>query len=87
VGATRLPLQTRISEAIADFYDGALHEVNFRTQPDEAVKTIKPLGKRQARSRIKDLIHRSLLDADTRLILTNAIYFKGQWRRNSKGCH
>jgi serpin B len=27
-------------EAIADFYDGALHVVNFRAQPDEAVRTI-----------------------------------------------
>src|SRR3954453_20976494 len=27
-------------EAIADFYDGAFYEVNFRTQPDEAVRAI-----------------------------------------------
>src|SRR6202035_1160708 len=31
---------TDFQEAIADFYDGALHEVNFRAQPDEAVRTI-----------------------------------------------
>jgi serpin B len=66
-------------EAIADFYDGALHEVNFRTQPDEAVKTINAWVSDKTRARIKDLINRSFINDDTRLILTNAIYFKGQW--------
>ena len=32
--------QAAFQEAIADFYDGALHVVNFRAQPDEAVRTI-----------------------------------------------
>ena len=31
---------TDFQEAIADFYDGALHEVNFSAQPEEAVKAI-----------------------------------------------
>jgi len=66
-------------EAIADFYDGALHEVNFRTKPDEAVKTINAWVSNKTRARIRDLISRSVIDDDTRLILTNAIYFKGKW--------
>jgi serpin B len=66
-------------EAIADFYDGALHQVNFRTQPDAAVKTINDWVSDKTRTRIKDLINRDLIDDDMRLILTNAVYFKGQW--------
>jgi len=66
-------------EAVADFYDGALHEVNFRTQPDEAVKTINTWVSDKTGGKIKDLIQRDLIDPDTRLILTNAIYFKGTW--------
>jgi len=68
-------------EAIADFYDGALHLVNFRAKPDEAVKTINSWVSDKTRAKIKELINRSLINADTRLILTNAIYFKGQWHK------
>jgi serpin B len=66
-------------EAIADFYDGALHEVNFLAMPDEAVKTINTWVSDKTGGKIKDLIQRDLIDQDTRLILTNAIYFKGTW--------
>jgi serpin B len=68
-------------EAIADFYDGALHEVNFLTQADQAVKTINAWVSEKTRENIKNLIQRSHIDADTRLILTNAIYFKGRWEK------
>jgi serpin B len=66
-------------EAIADFYDGALHVVDFRTQPDEAVKTINAWVSDKTSAKINELINRNLIDKDTRLILTNAIYFKGPW--------
>jgi serpin B len=66
-------------EAIADFYDGALHVVNFRAKPDEAVATINAWVNDMTRQKIKDLLKRGMIDDDTRLVLTNAIYFKGQW--------
>lgn len=66
-------------EAIAEFYDAALHVLDFRTKPDEAVKTINAWVSEKTRAKIKELLHRSLIDKDTCLILTNAIYFKGQW--------
>jgi serpin B len=66
-------------EAVADFYDGALHVVNFRTQPDEAVQTMNAWVSTKTREKIKELIQRDFISPDTRLMLTNAIYFKGQW--------
>jgi serpin B len=71
--------KTAFQEAIADFYDGALHEVNFRTQPDDAVKTINAWVSDKTRAKIKELVNRNLIHQDTCLVLTNAIYFKGQW--------
>ena len=53
--------------------------VNFQTQPDEAVKAINAWVSTKTRARIKELINRDVLNGDTRLILTNAIYFKGRW--------
>src|SRR5262249_48737503 len=35
----------------------------------------------KTREKIKDLLHRDHIKADTRLILTNAIYFKGKWEK------
>ncbi len=66
-------------KAIADFYDGAFHEVNFRAQPDEAVRTINAWVSDKTREKIKELVKRDFINDDTRLVLTNAIYFKGQW--------
>src|SRR5580692_4588269 len=66
-------------EAIADFYDGALHVVNFLAQPDDAVKTINRWVSDKTGARIKELLNRDFINEDTRLILTNAICFKARW--------
>jgi serpin B len=66
-------------EAIADFYDGALHIVNFHAEPDEAIKTINAWVSGKTREKIKELVKRDFINDDTRLVLTNAIYFKGRW--------
>ena len=65
--------------AVAEFYGGSFHEINFRTQPDEAVRAINAWVSDKTREKIKKLIERNFISADTRLILTNAIYFKGRW--------
>src|SRR5262249_9005702 len=66
-------------KAVTDFYDGAFNEVNFVDLPDQAVTTINAWVSDKTREKIKELIHRDFINEDTRLILTNAIYFKGQW--------
>jgi serpin B len=68
-------------EAIADFYDGALHEVAFRAKPDEAVKTMNSWVSGKTREKIRELVRRDFISDDTRLVLTNAIYFKGRWEK------
>jgi serpin B len=68
-------------EAIADFYDGALHEVNFRDEPDNAVKAINSWASTKTHAKIKQLVGRELIGPDTLLVLTNAIYFMGRWEQ------
>jgi serpin B len=67
--------------AVADFYDGAFHEVNFRAQPDEAVRAINAWVSGKTREKIRELVKRDFIGDDTRLVLTNAIYFKGRWEQ------
>jgi serpin B len=66
-------------KAVADCYDGAFREVDFVTLADEAVQSINAWVSDKTRAKIRELIHRDFINEDTRLILTNAIYFKGRW--------
>lgn len=72
-------IKPAFKKAIAEFYAGAFNEVDFVNDPDQAVKTINAWVRQQTRDKIKDLINRDAVSAVTRLILTNAIYFKGLW--------
>jgi serpin B len=59
-------------EAIADFYDGALHAVNFRSHPDEAARAINAWVSDKTREKIRELIQPDFITPETRLILTQA---------------
>src|SRR6516162_2870931 len=56
-------------KAVTDFYDGAFNEVNFVAQPDEAVQSINAWVSDKTREKIKELMRRDCINADTRLIL------------------
>jgi len=62
-------------------YGAGLNEVDFQTAAEEARKTINAWVEQQTKDKIKDLIPPRAVDALTRLVLTNAIYFKGDWLR------
>ena len=71
-------------ELVRTEYDGRLTEVDFVRAADAARKTINTWVEKQTRGKIKDLIPEGVLDSTTRLVLTNAIYFKGNWARQFK---
>jgi serpin B len=60
-------------------YHAGLNEVDFERATEEARKTINTWVEDKTQHRIKDLLQPGILSADTRLVLTNAIYFKGLW--------
>jgi serpin B len=66
-------------ESIQSSYDGGLRQVDFRHAPEAARKTINSWVEEQTKDRIKDLLGPGMIATDTRLVLTNAIYFKGFW--------
>jgi serpin B len=61
------------------YYWAGLKEVDFRDAPEEARREINRWVEEQTRDHIKDLIGQGVLTGETRLVLTNAIYFKGKW--------
>jgi serpin B len=60
-------------------YGGKLQQVDFVKAAEQARQTINTWVEKQTNGKIKDLISPGVLDAMTRLVLTNAIYFKGNW--------
>jgi len=60
-------------------YDGDLQQVDFSKQTEEARKTINAWVEKKTKDKIKELLKPGMLDSATRLVLTNAIYFKGKW--------
>lgn len=70
-----LPAFTQLTQK---YYHAGLEEVDF-DQPEQARKTINGWVDKETRDKIKDLIPAGILNPLTRLVLTNAIYFKAPW--------
>jgi serpin B len=65
-------------------YGAGLREVDFAGDAEGARRTINAWVEKQTHDKIKDLLKPGVLDSMTRLVLTNAIYFKGDWLRQFK---
>lgn len=66
--------------AIADrCYEAGFKEVDYARQTELARQTINRWVEEKTEKKIVELIKPQILDTLTRLVLTNAIYFKGQW--------
>ena len=61
------------------YYGAGLRTVDFVTKTEDARKTINVWVEEKTNEKIKELIMPGLLSPMTRLVLTNAIYFKGDW--------
>jgi serpin B len=59
-------------------YGAGLNDVDF-AQSKEAAKTINDWVAKQTKDKIKDLIPEAAITDLTRLVLTNAVYFKSNW--------
>lgn len=61
-------------------YGAGLTEVDFFKAAEDARVAINTWVEEKTKDKIKDLIARGGLTADNRLVLVNAIYFKGDWQ-------
>ncbi len=74
-----LPILPEFIERVGRHYGGALNVVDFRHQPEKARVTINRWVEHETRGRIRDLLSAGHVRTDTRLVLANAVYFKGTW--------
>ena len=64
---------------VEKYYGGKLANVDFVNETEKSRQTINNFIEEQTNGKIEDLIPYGALDATTKLVLTNAIYFNGSW--------
>jgi serpin B len=77
-GHTGLSFREPFRNTVHQFYGAGFQTVDFG-KPEAARQKINRWVEDQTKNRITDLFPSGSIDADTRLVLANAIYFKGTW--------
>lgn len=62
-------------------YQANLNQVDFRTQAEPMREEINDWVSNKTKGKITNLLQPGMVDSTTRLVLMNAINFKGQWTR------
>lgn len=75
------PLLPEFLALIRQHYGAALTPLDFAKDTPQAARTINRWVEDKTHNKIQDLVRPSDLDPSTLLVLTNAIYFKGNWAR------
>jgi serpin B len=65
-------------------YGVSITPVDYKSEAEAARKTINGWVEKKTQNKIRDLIQPGILNALTRLVLVNAVYFKGNWENQFK---
>ncbi len=76
--------QPEFLELVKKYYDGGFNTVDFANATETSRETINNWVEQKTANKIKDLLAKGSLTELTRLVLTNAIYFKGDWATKFK---
>jgi len=66
---------------VKKYYGGSVKNMDFKTRAEESRKEINRWVEKETNDKIKDIIPSGAINAITRLVLTNAVYFKGEWAK------
>ncbi|XP_077209582.1 serpin B6-like [Paroedura picta] len=70
---------TTFTDACEKFYHADLERLNFIGKPDDSRRHINSWVEKKTENKIKNLLPEGIIDSETRMVLVNAIYFKGNW--------
>lgn len=74
------PWRPEYKKLVSTEYGAGLFDVDFLGNPEASRGTINAWVEKETRDKIKNLLPQGTVTRDTRLVLTNAIYFKGDWQ-------
>ncbi len=66
-------------DATGRLFGAPLESLSFKTEPDPARQRINTWVAERTHDKIRDLMPPGSVAADTRLVLVNAVYFRGEW--------
>ncbi|WP_371804549.1 serpin family protein [Candidatus Lokiarchaeum ossiferum] len=75
----KYPIIEQYLQLMQKFYGGIARNLDFHNEPENSRQIINQFIETQTKGLIQDLIPTGMIRPTTDLILTNAIYFKGNW--------
>lgn len=66
-------------DLLAENYGAGMRLMDFKSDPEACRNEINAWVEKETEEKIKDLLPKDALTRNTRLVLTNAIYFKASW--------
>jgi serpin B len=73
------PFLTDYTDTADRWYDAKTTNLDFINKPEDSRLTINQWVEEKTNNRIKNLIPAGAIDPMVRLVITNAVYFKGTW--------
>lgn len=73
------PLKPAYLDQVRRHYGGGAQAVDFTGAPDRAIATVNRWAEEKTAGRIKSILRPENINDRTRLVLTNAVYFKADW--------
>ncbi|KAK8580953.1 hypothetical protein V6N13_144009 [Hibiscus sabdariffa] len=74
-----LPLKPSFKQVVDNVYKAASNLVDFQTKAVQVAEEVNLWAEKETGSLIKEVLPPGSVDASTRLIFANALYFKGAW--------
>jgi serpin B len=75
------PFLPAFVDSARKYYSADVKNLDFKTAPEESRATINQWVEEKTENKIRDLLPSGSITALTRLVVTNAVYFKGTWSR------
>ncbi|CAM0875890.1 unnamed protein product [Alopecurus aequalis] len=79
---TSVSLKPSFRELVVGSYKADVQSVDFQNKPDEAAVQVNSWVEKVTTGLIKEILPQGSVKNDTRLVLGNALYFKGAWHEN-----
>uniref|UniRef100_A0A8D0HDM0 Serpin B6 n=1 Tax=Sphenodon punctatus TaxID=8508 RepID=A0A8D0HDM0_SPHPU len=80
-GEVKFEFLASFTKALQQFYHAELEKLDFSSAPEESRKHINDWVEKKTEGKIQNLLAQGIVDSMTRLVLVNAIYFKGNWEK------
>jgi serpin B len=78
-GQQGYPFRPEFVDLATRNYHAGHQSLDFGQHPEQSRLTINVWIEKETRDKIRDMLAPGVITSDTRLVLTNAVYFKGAW--------